>query len=296
MSGASRVGSAVVFPGQGAQRVGMAKDFVAAYPESAAVFAAASAATGLDMAELCFTENEQLNQTEFTQPAILTAEIAMFAALKAHYGFAPRVFAGHSLGEYTALVAAGVVPLEAAVQIVRKRGALMQQAVPLGVGAMAALISDDLATFDYQAVVKETGAEIANFNSAKQVVISGPKAAVEEASRVLKEKFPTLTVIPLNVSAPAPILVRAPVVAAPVAPGSSSVVPAWVTSKVAATPVLIVKLRLMVTLGPVYCSVPLPPKTRLEAVAADCPIPLGEPPLARVPTLSMPALMVVAPP
>jgi malonyl CoA-acyl carrier protein transacylase len=193
---------AVVFPGQGSQRVGMAKEFFDTYPESKDVFNEASQAIEVDMVNLCFTENDRLGQTEFTQPAILTAEIAMLAALKKHFNFKPGYFAGHSLGEYTALVAAEVVPLADAVKIVRKRGALMQRAVPVGVGAMAALIQDDIGKTDYQQIVTDANAEVANFNSTSQVVISGRKAAVDLACQVLREAHPEMTIIGLDVSAP----------------------------------------------------------------------------------------------
>ncbi|MBX7143394.1 MAG: ACP S-malonyltransferase [Oligoflexia bacterium] len=194
---------ALIFPGQGSQRPGMAKDFYEAYPESKAAFDTASQALDLDMPNLCFTENEQLNQTEFTQPAILTAEIAIWSALhKAYPNLQPSAFAGHSLGEYTALVAAGVMQLADAVKIVRKRGALMQRAVPLGVGAMAALVLDNITSTDCAALVRGAGAEVANLNSPAQFVISGKKEAVEAACSTATQKIEGLRAIPLNVSAP----------------------------------------------------------------------------------------------
>ena len=193
---------AVVFPGQGSQKPGMAQDFVEQYPESAAVFDRATKALGLDARQLCFTENSQLNLTEFTQPAILTAEIAMFECLKKQHGLSPAFYGGHSLGEYTALVAAGVIQFEDAVQIVRRRGALMQKAVPEGVGAMAALICEGIREHECLALVKSCGAEVANFNSTDQVVISGKKEGVEAACAAIKEKFPAVRAVPLNVSAP----------------------------------------------------------------------------------------------
>ncbi len=193
---------AIVFPGQGAQKAGMAQDFVTAHPESKAIFEASSKAIDLDMETLCFTENEQLNQTEFTQPAILTAEIAMLEVVKEKLPAQAKTFAGHSLGEYTALVAAGVIPFADAVKIVRRRGALMQGAVPLGKGAMAALIADNIETLGYREIVQGAGAEVANFNSLSQVVISGPKESVELACAQLKTAFTAMTIIPLKVSAP----------------------------------------------------------------------------------------------
>jgi malonyl CoA-acyl carrier protein transacylase len=131
---------AIVFPGQGSQRPGMGKDFHERFAVAREVYAEASAAAGLDLEALCFGEDERLGLTEFTQPAILTTEIAMLRALEAEFGVEGELFAGHSLGEYTALVAAGVLALADAVRLVRKRGALMQQAVPAGEGAMIAVI------------------------------------------------------------------------------------------------------------------------------------------------------------
>lgn len=192
----------IIFPGQGAQRPGMAQDFFDAFEVSKEVFRRASEALDIDMQELCFTENENLNKTEFTQPAILTAEISMLEAVKHEVGLEAKWFAGHSLGEYTALVAAHVVRFEDAVKIVRKRGALMQGAVPLGKGAMAALIADDLAETGYLEIVQSAGAEVANFNSSQQVVISGAKEAVESACLQIHDAIPSIRAVPLNVSAP----------------------------------------------------------------------------------------------
>ncbi|RIL08749.1 MAG: ACP S-malonyltransferase [Proteobacteria bacterium] len=194
--------NAIVFTGQGAQKAGMAKDFTENYPVSAAIFDRASTALELDMREICFTEDDRLNQTEFTQPAILAAEIAILEVLRSEFGFEAAYYAGHSLGEYTALVAAGVIPFEAALKIVRKRGALMQKAVPAGQGAMAALVGDVLVGSDYVTIVEACGAEVANYNSPSQTVISGKKEAVEEACAKLKESFPGINTIFLNVSAP----------------------------------------------------------------------------------------------
>ena len=112
----------IVFPGQGSQKTGMAQDFVEAYPSAKRVFEEASDALNLDVAKLCFEDDDRLHLTEFTQPAIVTAEIAMWTVLTETYGLEGSGFGGHSLGEYTALVAAEVIPLTQAVRIVRERG------------------------------------------------------------------------------------------------------------------------------------------------------------------------------
>ena len=171
----------VVFPGQGSQKTGMARDFHEAYPESRDVFAEASQALDLDLCQLCFEDDERLNLTEFTQPAILTAEIAMLRALKAHHGLEADRFGGHSLGEYTALVAAGAIGLSEAVRIVRERGRQMQLAVASGKGAMAAIIQRDLDIAVVESTLEGLQVDIANHNAVNQVVISGETQAVEQA-------------------------------------------------------------------------------------------------------------------
>lgn len=192
----------MVFPGQGCQKVGMARDFAERYAESAEIFDRASDALKLNMRELCFEPSDLLDKTEFTQPAILTAEIAILAALNKHYAVKPQYFAGHSLGEYSALVAADVFKLEDAVQIVRQRGALMQSAVPQGIGAMAALIMAEIPEDQVKEICKEHGSECANFNSSDQIVISGEKNAVELSCQALASRFAQMRIIALNVSAP----------------------------------------------------------------------------------------------
>ncbi len=172
----------IVFPGQGSQKTGMAQDFVEAYPVARQVFEEASDALNLDMASLCFEEDERLNLTEFTQPAIVTAEIAMWTALKKVYGLTGTGFGGHSLGEYSALVAAGVIPLSQAVRIVRERGRRMQEAVPAGIGAMAAIIQPDLPVELLQQCLDGLQVDIANHNAPNQVVISGEAGDVQTAT------------------------------------------------------------------------------------------------------------------
>lgn len=192
----------IVFPGQGSQRTGMGQDFASEFPTAKNVFQEASEAIGEDLEKICFEEDERINLTEFTQPAILVTEVAMYRVLQEEMGVQGDYFAGHSLGEYTALVAAGVLDLASAAKIVRKRGALMQAAVPAGVGAMAALIQENISDTDYKVLVDAAGAEVANFNSKDQTVISGKKEAVEAACKSLGEKFPGMNIVPLTVSAP----------------------------------------------------------------------------------------------
>ena len=147
----------------------MARDFHDQFPVARAVFAEASEALSLDLAALCFEEDPRLDLTEFTQPAIVTAEVAMLRALAGEYGLSPSHFGGHSLGEYTALCAAGALPLADAVRLVKKRGALMQQAVPVGQGAMSAILKLDRAPLEQicKEIEAETGlcVEPVNYNS-----------------------------------------------------------------------------------------------------------------------------------
>jgi len=192
----------VVFPGQGAQRPGMGADFVEKYPVAAQVFDAASEAIGEDMRQLCFTENPKLDSTEFTQPAILTCSIAMYEVMRTEFSLKADHFGGHSLGEYSALVAAEAIPLPLAVQIVRKRGALMQGACPMGVGKMAAVVGENLDIAHIESLATQAGAEIANRNSINQVVLSGKAEAVEKAAEKIKADFLSVEIIFLNVSAP----------------------------------------------------------------------------------------------
>ncbi len=193
---------AVVFPGQGAQRPGMGQDFAQSDAESMRLFDEASAALDVDLKQICFTEDERLNLTEFTQPAILTMEIVVYRYLQKQYQLTASFFAGHSLGEYSALVAAEVIPFVDAVKIVRKRGALMQQAVPEGKGSMAAVILESVASPEFSEIVTGSGADIANYNSGSQIVISGSKEGVEKASQALEAQYPGIKIVPLNVSAP----------------------------------------------------------------------------------------------
>jgi len=198
VSGADR--TALVFPGQGSQRVGMARDFHDEFAAARDAFAEASGACGADLAAISFGDEQKLNLTEFTQPCILTAEIAMLRVLGAEFGLEAGWFAGHSLGEYTALVAAGVLPLGDAARLVRRRGALMQAAVPAGEGAMLAVIGRGLDIAELRAALEGLEVDAANHNSSSQIVVSGSASGVAEAKQRLGGKGRRL--VPLNVSAP----------------------------------------------------------------------------------------------
>lgn len=190
---------AFVFPGQGAQYVGMGKDFYEAFPVCKEVFEIASEASGLDIAKLCFEENDQLNQTEYTQICMLTVEAAILKAVE-EQGITSAVNAGLSLGEYGALVASKVMDLADACKVVRKRGILMQEAVPTG-GAMAAILAMDAAAIEEICEKTEGIVSIANYNCPGQIVITGEEAAVDAACEALKAAGAKRTV-KLNVSGP----------------------------------------------------------------------------------------------
>lgn len=195
---------AIVFPGQGSQAVGMLADIYENYDVVKQTFAQASDALGYDLWALVSEDADgKLNQTEYTQPALLTASVAVWRAYEDKGGDKPEYLAGHSLGEYSALVCAGVISLEKAVKLVEMRGQFMQQAVPAGTGAMAAIIGlddDAIAAACEQAAEGQVVSPV-NFNSPGQIVIAGNKEAVERAMVLCKEAG-AKRALPLPVSVP----------------------------------------------------------------------------------------------
>nr|MDJ0862938.1 ACP S-malonyltransferase [Gammaproteobacteria bacterium] len=185
------MGLAIVFPGQGSQSVGMLAELLQTYPVVRDTFAAASAVLGYDLEKL--TQEgpaEELNRTDHTQPAMLAAGVAVWRVWRQRGGARPTLLAGHSLGEYTALVCANAVDFEEAVALVADRGRFMQEAVPEGEGAMAAILGLDDATVGAvcSAVAEGQVVSPVNFNSPGQVVVAGAKSAVERAVAEAKRK------------------------------------------------------------------------------------------------------------
>jgi [acyl-carrier-protein] S-malonyltransferase len=195
---------AYIFPGQGSQSVGMGKDLFDNYAVSREVFEEADDALGFKLSEMCFGGSaEDLALTANTQPAILTVSIAAWRAMQNENFPIPNYVAGHSLGEYSALVAAGALSFRDAVKTVRKRGIYMQEAVPVGTGAMAAILGLPLETIE-NACAEAAEGEVcspANINSPAQIVIAGNAEAIDRAIEILKERG-AKRAIKLNVSAP----------------------------------------------------------------------------------------------
>ena len=194
---------AYLFPGQGSQYVGMAKEFIENFPESKEVFDIASAALGFDLAQLCMHgPSEALNRTENTQPAILAASIAILRPLERR-GLSAGAAAGHSLGEYTAITAAGGFELKDVITLVQKRGRYMQEAMPEGAGLMAAILGMDRTALEKTCLEAAKNGIVApaNYNSPGQIVIAGEKKAVEKAMELAKAAG-AKKVVPLMVSVP----------------------------------------------------------------------------------------------
>lgn len=195
---------AFLFPGQGSQYVGMAKSLCNSFKAAKDTFEEAGEAIGFDIAKLCFEGSiEELTKTENTQPAILTASVAAYRVYMSEIGVEPACAAGHSLGEISALCCAGGINFSDAVKIVRQRGKFMQEAVPAGIGGMAAIIGAGKDTIEAEcknATHNGKQVTVANFNSPEQIVISGNIEAVNEAGEKLSSAG--AVVIPLKVSAP----------------------------------------------------------------------------------------------
>lgn len=190
---------AFVFPGQGAQKPGMGKDFYDAFDTAKQIFEDASDWLSLDMKALCFEENDKLDLTEYTQAALVTTSLAMAHVIR-EKGLMPDVTAGLSLGEYCAIEMAGGMSLKSAVCTVRERGILMEHAVPAGKGSMAAVLG--MKAEDIENTISSVdGVEIANYNCPGQIVITGRQEGVERAAELLKANG-AKRVLPLNVSGP----------------------------------------------------------------------------------------------
>ena len=200
--------TAFLFPGQGAQKAGMGKDFYENSPLAAEIYDRASELLSLDMKALCFEENDRLDLTEYTQAALVTTCLAMERVLK-EAGVKADIAAGLSLGEYCAIHTAGGMTADEAIKTVRTRGILMQDTVPAGEGAMAAVLGMEASAIE-DTIRDMEGVWIANYNCPGQIVITGAAEAVEKASAALKENG-AKRVLPLNVSGPfhSPLLVPA---------------------------------------------------------------------------------------
>lgn len=190
---------AFIFPGQGVQKTGMGKDFYEKYEEAREVFSKVSAALNMDIPSLCFEPNDKLNLTQYTQVALFTTCLAIEKVVES-MGITPKVVAGLSLGEYCALEVAGGLTLEGGAFVVKNRGTFMEEAVPAGIGSMAAILGLDSKVIQ-EVIQNLENVSIANYNCPGQVVITGLKESVEKASEKLKEAG-ARRVVPLQVSGP----------------------------------------------------------------------------------------------
>ena len=188
-----------MFPGQGAQKAGMAKDFYENSALAGQLFDEADAALDFDLKAICFEENEKIHQTEYTQPCLVTACLAIAQELRAR-GRKPDMTAGLSLGEYAAIAAAGGMGALDAIRLVRRRGLLMQNTVPAGVGSMCAVLGMETAVME-DVIADMEGVTVANYNCPGQIVITGRTAAVQTAAEKLKAAG-ARRVVPLKVSGP----------------------------------------------------------------------------------------------
>lgn len=197
-------GVTIVFPGQGSQRPEMGRDFLERFSHSRLVYEEGSDALGIDLVDLCRGEDARLGLTEFAQPAILATEIAMLAAVRAELGLVGAAYGGHSLGEYTALVAAGALPFGDALRLVRERGRLMQEAVPAGLGRMVAVLAPELDRTVVARCLLGLDVAVANHNSPGQIVLSGLADHTRLAERRLERALGEGAVrfVELDVSAP----------------------------------------------------------------------------------------------
>lgn len=199
---------AFIYPGQGAQKAGMGQDFYENSPLARKIYDEAGKTLDLDLKELCFAENDKLDLTEYTQAALVTTCLAMTEVVK-EQGISPDITAGLSLGEYAAIAAAGGMDTLDAIRLVRKRGILMQNTVPAGVGAMCAVMALDAQKIE-EVLEGLEDVSIANYNCPGQIVITGKTECVESAAKKLKEAGAKRTIM-LNVSGPfhSPLLKRA---------------------------------------------------------------------------------------
>src|SRR5436190_1723448 len=193
----------LVFPGQGSQYIGMAEDWAAEHPEMARTLEEASDVLGMDMARLCFEDTQkQLDLTHFTQPAILAISIGILRVLTRRWSIEPAIVAGHSLGEYSALVSVGALSFSDALRTVRFRGEAMHRATPLGVGAMAAYVGehrDQVIELCEQVSAPGSVVEVANFNSPTQTVLSGNIAAIERIeAEISRRELGALIKLPVS--------------------------------------------------------------------------------------------------